>query len=121
LLGWGELGVRGGMAFWHIFVETHSVGEGRCRSQEWSGLLTHLCRNIYTTLQNLPAYQPCGILRHPQGAMTCETVHPSTGCGAHSALTGDGGIGSSCLLIPQTQQKYTSRRVLTKTYLKFWN
>jgi hypothetical protein len=62
-----ELGVRGGVAFWYIFVETHSVGEGRFRSQEWSGLLTYLCRNIYTNLQKPPAYQPCGILKQTPG------------------------------------------------------
>jgi hypothetical protein len=37
------------------------------------------------------------------GAMTCETIHPFIGCGAHSAVMGDGSTGSFCLLIPQTQ------------------
>jgi hypothetical protein len=67
---------------------------------EWS---QHLCRNIYIVLQKPPAYQPFGILRHPQGAITCETIQPFTGCGAHSALMGTGGTGSFCLLILQTQ------------------
>jgi hypothetical protein len=63
------------------------------RSQKWSGLLTHLCRNIYTVLWQPAAYRPCGILRHPR-CMTCEAACPFTGCRAHSALMGDGGIGS---------------------------
>jgi hypothetical protein len=72
--GWSDLFI--------YLCKTHSAGEGRGRSQEWSGLLTYLCRNIYTILQKPPAYQPCAILRHPRGAMTCETVHSSIGCGA---------------------------------------
>jgi hypothetical protein len=64
----GELGVMGGVNFWHIFVGIHSVGEGRCRSQKWSGLLTYLCRSIYTILLKPPAYQLVtfwGIPREP--------------------------------------------------------
>jgi hypothetical protein len=102
----GELGVRGGVVFWCIFVETHSIVEGRCRIQEQSGLLTYLCWYIHTVLWKPLAYQPCGILRHLQGAITCETICPFTGCGAHRALTGDGGTGSFCFLIPQTQHNW---------------
>jgi hypothetical protein len=49
-------------------------------------------------------FQPCDILRHPQGAMTCETACPFTGCGAHSAVMGDEALAHFYLLIPQTQQ-----------------
>jgi hypothetical protein len=102
-----------GVTFCYIFVETRSVGEGRCRSQEWSGLLTYLWRSMYTVLQKSPACQPCDILRHPQGAITCETIHPFTGCGAHSALMEDGGTGSFCLLIPQTQKFHKTTFCMT--------
>jgi hypothetical protein len=44
--------------------------------------------------------------------MTCETAHPFAGCRAHSALVGDGGTGSFCLLIPQTQQYEGAREYI---------
>jgi hypothetical protein len=98
-----------------------SLGRG-VRNQGWSGLLTYLCRNTLCWREEVQesgvdwslnislqecihssvkacAYQPCGILRHPQGAITCETTCPFTGCRAHSALMGDGGTGHFCLLI----------------------
>jgi hypothetical protein len=52
-----------------------------------------------------PVYLPCGILRHPPEAMTCEASCPFTGYGAHSVLMGDGSTGLFCLLIPQTEQQ----------------
>jgi hypothetical protein len=76
-------------------------------------------QNIYTVLQKPPAYQSCGIFRRPQGAMTCEGACPFTGYGAHSALKGDGGTGSFCLLIPRPKNIILSLITFTeKSVLK---
>jgi hypothetical protein len=64
---------------------------------EWS-LNISLQEHIHSSVK---ASCLSALLRHPQGAMTYETVHPFTGCGAHNALTWDGGTGSFCLLNPK--------------------
>jgi hypothetical protein len=58
---------------------------------------------MYTVLWKLPSFQSCGILRHPQRAISCEAACPFTEYGAHSALMGDEGTGSFYLLILQIQ------------------
>jgi hypothetical protein len=59
---------------------------------EWS-LNIALQEHIHSPVK-ASSYRPCVILRHPQGAITCETACPLTGCRAHSALVGDGATGS---------------------------
>jgi hypothetical protein len=70
-VGKGESKVRGGVVFCHISAGTY----------------TQSCENLL--LIGLVAF-----LRHPHGAMMCETACIFTGYRAHSALMGDGGTGS---------------------------
>jgi hypothetical protein len=91
----GKAAPRDGQGAWKIgsslsftkgfFFWSFLLGK-RVRSQGWSGLLTCLCRNIYTVLWKPPVYWPHGIFEASLGAMTYEAACPFAGCRALSAL-----------------------------------
>jgi hypothetical protein len=89
---------------------------------EWS-LNMSLHEHIHSSSKKPPGYQPGGISRHPQGAMTCDATCPFTGYWAKSALMGDGGTGLFLSSDPQTQHcpPQPSLCVLSSRTYHFWN
>jgi hypothetical protein len=66
---------------------------------EWS-LNTYVQEHIHSSVK-ASCLSVLWLFEASPGAMTCEATCPFIGYGAHSALMGDGGMSSFCLLIPR--------------------